>query len=328
MAQALERAREQTPSLGLVDLRLPDGDGVELAQQLQRQVGRFPLILMTAYPLRLRDQPELAKGFAHVLTKPLNLDELRQAIETSLGRPQMGEPARTAERSLVIDTRPPAFTRSEPDRRADAGTRAESAFRRWACAGRHRRGVARVWPWLSAAGYAGHSAVSSSRRPRRFGDPRCDSGRGSSPIGTRKSSCRMRWSSNLGVTSDPVLTAVTPRPLVLAGSLSFDPNRPRQACRRVSAARSSLSARDRRTLPTAKPSNGRSLWDRVTKGQVMAVVLSKDLGEKKNELVDALVRLVLTRRTEGSGGVGQSTAGRPSRLSARSGRRSPRIATP
>src|SRR5215469_12664244 len=85
VAQALERAREQRPSLGLVDLRLPDGDGVELAQRLHKEMGRIPLILMTAYPLRLRDQPELARDFRRVLTKPLNLDELRQAIESSLG---------------------------------------------------------------------------------------------------------------------------------------------------------------------------------------------------------------------------------------------------
>jgi CheY-like chemotaxis protein len=53
VAQALERVREQRPALGLLDLRLPDGDGVDLARQLEQQVGRFPLILMTAYPLRL-----------------------------------------------------------------------------------------------------------------------------------------------------------------------------------------------------------------------------------------------------------------------------------
>ncbi len=85
VAEALERAHEQRPALALIDLRLPDGDGVEVAQQLANQIGSFPLILMTAYPLRLRDQPELARGFKHVLTKPLNLDELRQAIESSLG---------------------------------------------------------------------------------------------------------------------------------------------------------------------------------------------------------------------------------------------------
>src|SRR3954469_6458803 len=81
--QALRLAGEHHPQLGLLDLCLPDGDGVELACRLQEQ-GHFPLILMTAYPLRLRDYPELARGFTHVLTKPLNLDELRQAVDAAL----------------------------------------------------------------------------------------------------------------------------------------------------------------------------------------------------------------------------------------------------
>jgi CheY-like chemotaxis protein len=78
VAQALERAREQPPSLALIDLRLPDGDGVELAQQLQQEAGDFPLILMTAYPLRLRDQPELARAFRHVLPQELPLRVMRR----------------------------------------------------------------------------------------------------------------------------------------------------------------------------------------------------------------------------------------------------------
>src|SRR4051812_8389075 len=80
VAEALARAREQRPALGLIDLRLPDGDGVEIAQQLAKEGIAFPLILVTAFPLRLRDQPELGRSFQQVLTKPLNLDELRQAI--------------------------------------------------------------------------------------------------------------------------------------------------------------------------------------------------------------------------------------------------------
>jgi hypothetical protein len=38
---------------------------------------------MTAYPLRLREHPELAADFARVLTKPLDLAELRRAVEAS-----------------------------------------------------------------------------------------------------------------------------------------------------------------------------------------------------------------------------------------------------
>src|SRR5262249_53645885 len=104
MSQALERAREQPPSLGLIGLRLPDGDGVELAEELQKELGRFPLLLMTAYPLRLRDQPELAHAFKHVLTKPLNLDELRQAIESSLGVVPDPQPTTVPSPQPVVDS--------------------------------------------------------------------------------------------------------------------------------------------------------------------------------------------------------------------------------
>ena len=84
VAQAIQATREAPPQLGLLDLRLPDGDGVELAKRLTEEGYHFPVILMTAYPLRLRDQPELARRFSKVLTKPLNLQELRQAIDAAL----------------------------------------------------------------------------------------------------------------------------------------------------------------------------------------------------------------------------------------------------
>src|ERR1700722_14068738 len=102
VARALQVARETSPQLGLLDLRLPDGDGVELARKLTEQGARFPVLLMTAYPLRLRDQPELAREFARGLTKPLNLQERRQAIDSALltyappALPVSAQPVKTA----------------------------------------------------------------------------------------------------------------------------------------------------------------------------------------------------------------------------------------
>ena len=84
VAQALQLDQEQGPRLGLLDLCLPDGDGVQLAGALRARHPGLPLILMTAYPLRLRDNPDGAERFVSCLTKPLNVKELRQAIEGSL----------------------------------------------------------------------------------------------------------------------------------------------------------------------------------------------------------------------------------------------------
>jgi CheY-like chemotaxis protein len=81
--QAMATAREHPPRLALLDLCLPDGDGIELARLLRHEHPDLILILMTAYPLRLREHPELTEIFSRVLIKPLDLTELRQAIESS-----------------------------------------------------------------------------------------------------------------------------------------------------------------------------------------------------------------------------------------------------
>jgi CheY-like chemotaxis protein len=83
-AEAVALAWDHTPHLVLVDLCLPDRDGVELARQLRKEHPEIRLILMTAYPLRLRDEPSLAASFDQVLTKPLGLAELRRAVDSTL----------------------------------------------------------------------------------------------------------------------------------------------------------------------------------------------------------------------------------------------------
>src|SRR6516225_2552870 len=76
--QAVQAARQHQPRLALVDLCLPDGDGVKLAEKLRLEHPDLLLILMTAFPLRVQDNPEIQRLFACVLTKPLNVKELRE----------------------------------------------------------------------------------------------------------------------------------------------------------------------------------------------------------------------------------------------------------
>jgi two-component system response regulator PilR (NtrC family) len=84
LESAQRLARERSPQLALVDLCLRDADGREVARRLREMVGELPCILMTAYPLRLRDHPELNRDFVRVLFKPLDLIELRNAIADAL----------------------------------------------------------------------------------------------------------------------------------------------------------------------------------------------------------------------------------------------------
>jgi DNA-binding response OmpR family regulator len=95
--QALQITRQCQPRLALLDLCLPDGDGVELARQLQAANEDLVLLLMTAYPLRLREDPAGAALFERVLTKPLNLRELRQVVASAFDGTGLRAPVHLAE---------------------------------------------------------------------------------------------------------------------------------------------------------------------------------------------------------------------------------------
>jgi len=100
----------------------------------------------------------------------------------------------------------------------------------------------------------------------------------------------------LGVKSAAVEAAVAPRTLTLAGSLFFDSNHYGGVQSRFAG---EVIAVGTTYQPNASgPTRERPLeyGDRVSQGQVLAVVLSKDLGEKKSELVDALVQLALDEK--------------------------------
>ncbi|HEY7311596.1 MAG TPA: response regulator [Gemmataceae bacterium] len=296
VAQALERAREERPSLGLVDLRLPDGDGVELAQRLQKEMGHIPLILMTAYPLRLRDQPELAQSFRRVLTKPLNLDELRQAIESSLGASSGSRSASTPTPKPPTRAESAASERPEPNEAppltpAPARPEPKKGRLRWAIVAGIIVAVAGLAAAIPALG------TPSIQRLLRPGDARLvhpvDEAHASlASDSDEEIELPPKVVERLGITTNPVSTEVAKRRLQLPGSLAFDPNHLASVQSRFAGEVIAIGTYENRDAANNSTGNRPLLYgDRVTKGQLLAVVLSKDLGEKKSELIDALVKL-------------------------------------
>jgi cobalt-zinc-cadmium efflux system membrane fusion protein len=298
-AQALQLAREQRPALALLDLRLPDSDGVELARRLEEEVGHFPLLLMTAYPLRLRDHPELARGFAHVLTKPLNLDELRQTIEKALAP---GEPADESVPSAIPVTKPVSSPAAAPASLAGTPAPARRRRYRWVVAGAVTAAVLALLLVLPVLGTPG---LGSLFRP---------AGAASAPEEKQQASLlpeavarRLHVSrdaglelppevaDHLGVTAMQVRPTAAPWSLELAGSLAFNPNRLGRVQARFPGEVISITEIDEPAAGPGGTTGRRELryGDFVRQGQVLAVVLSNTLGEKKSELVDALVQLDL-----------------------------------
>lgn len=75
---------ENRPDLTLLDLRLPDADGLEILERLRKLETGSSIIMMTAYA-SVEDAVRAIKlGARDYLQKPLHLDDLKHAVERAL----------------------------------------------------------------------------------------------------------------------------------------------------------------------------------------------------------------------------------------------------
>src|SRR5260370_40437911 len=82
-AQAVQFCRSIKPALLLVDYRLPDMSGIELADQLHavHDLAAVPVLILSAATM---PQDEIAERHLASLSKPFELDELLALIESLL----------------------------------------------------------------------------------------------------------------------------------------------------------------------------------------------------------------------------------------------------
>ena len=82
----IEIAKSEIPDLILMDIRLPDMDGLTAFKELQliKEVKNIPVIALTANALEDEAQNALKLGFKNYLTKPLNIEEFLKTVDKLL----------------------------------------------------------------------------------------------------------------------------------------------------------------------------------------------------------------------------------------------------
>jgi response regulator NasT len=96
---AVELARTASPDLAIVDIRMPNGDGLWAASELYREMG-IPVVLLTAYC-----DEELIRGaqeagvFGYVM-KPASAEQVRAAVAVAWRRYRMCCAQRAENREL------------------------------------------------------------------------------------------------------------------------------------------------------------------------------------------------------------------------------------
>ena len=79
---------EKTFDLCLTDMRLPDGEGIDLVRHISANCADLPVAVITAYGSTENAVVALKSGAFDYLTKPLALEQLRTLIKSALVIPQ------------------------------------------------------------------------------------------------------------------------------------------------------------------------------------------------------------------------------------------------
>ncbi|MEB3101859.1 response regulator [Ferviditalea candida] len=84
--QALEIVKNHAPDIVLLDMKIPGMDGLEILKHIKNIDSETKVIMMTAYGEldMIKEATEL--GALMHFTKPFDIDELRMAVNSQLGK--------------------------------------------------------------------------------------------------------------------------------------------------------------------------------------------------------------------------------------------------
>jgi two-component system response regulator PilR (NtrC family) len=95
LAEARSQLAEHSFDLCLTDMRLPDGNGIELVKLIQKSFPTLPVAVITAYGNAEAAVESLKAGAFDFVSKPLDVQVLRKLVDTAL-KLRKAEPAKPA----------------------------------------------------------------------------------------------------------------------------------------------------------------------------------------------------------------------------------------
>ena len=84
-AEAVELAREQRPDVALLDLRMPELDGIEAARRIYAEQP-LPIVMLTAFSDRRNVEKAIEAGIFTYLVKPFRETDVVPAIRAAVAR--------------------------------------------------------------------------------------------------------------------------------------------------------------------------------------------------------------------------------------------------
>src|ERR1700745_204663 len=82
--QGLKVLKSKSPTLVLLDLRLPDADGLEMLDRIKTELPEVQVIILTAPDPLQNAMGAIKRGASHLISKPYAPEELLSLVEKAL----------------------------------------------------------------------------------------------------------------------------------------------------------------------------------------------------------------------------------------------------
>jgi len=126
-SQGLKLIRSKSPTLILLDLQLPDADGLETLDRIKTEVPQIQVIILTAHDSLHNAIESIKRGAYHFISKPYAAEELLSLVEKALEKQfllreaeELREKTEQLERRLeMAEARPSLIFKSKPMQEID-----------------------------------------------------------------------------------------------------------------------------------------------------------------------------------------------------------------